>query len=244
MWVFAGLTALVLAVIALGIKDISKPPAVATPAALSASVRTTQRAAPAASSRPKLSSSTLKKTSGSSKTIRTIRKIADADSGLSYRLLSRWQRGCSDSLNTPMFRWSAGEHAVAGTVSGAPWYGNACSGLLQQQFQYYGAADLEPTAMSLAGAMDPAHYSGLQHYQILEGSSAIRVSGHQAWEVTFQMSYPDAVGQGLAFSNEAGAVVVVDRGAGQVPAVFYASVPSNLGTSDVKSLVHSLRLAT
>jgi hypothetical protein len=26
--------------------------------------------------------------------------------------------------------------------------------------------------------------------------------------------------------------------------VFYASVPSNLGTSDVKSLVHSLRLAT
>jgi hypothetical protein len=38
--------------------------------------------------------------------------------------------------------------------------------------------------------------------------------------------------------------VVVDRGVGQVPAVFYASVPSNLGTSDVKSLVHSLRLAT
>jgi hypothetical protein len=26
--------------------------------------------------------------------------------------------------------------------------------------------------------------------------------------------------------------------------VFYASVPSNLGTSEVKSLVHSLRLAT
>jgi hypothetical protein len=243
MWVFAGLTALVLAVIAVGVNDISKPPPVATPAALSASVRPTQRAASAAPSRPEPSSAALRKTSRSSKTIRTIPKIADADSGLSYRVLSRWRRGCSDSLNTPMFRWSAGEHAVAGTVSGAPWYANACSGLLQQQFQYSGAADLEPTAMSLAGAMDPAYYSGLQHYQILEGSSAIRVSGHQAWEVTFQMSYPDAVGQGLAFSNEAGAVVVVDRGVGQVPAVFYASVPSNLGTSDVKSLVHSLRLA-
>ncbi len=244
MWVFAGLTALVLAVIAVGINDLSKPPPVATPAALSASVLTTQPAAPAASSRLKPSSSALRKTSHSSATIRTIRKIADAGSGLSYRLLSSWRRGCSDSLNTPMFRWSAGEHALAGTVSGAPWYGNACSGLLQQQFQYSGAADLEPTAMSLAGAMDRAYYSGLQHYQILEGSSAIRVSGHQAWEVTFQMSYPDAVGQGLAFSNETGAVVVVDRGVGQVPAVFYASVPSNLGTSDVKSLVHSLRLAT
>jgi hypothetical protein len=244
MWVFAGLTALVLAVIAVGINDISKPPPVAAPAALSASVRPTQRAAPAASSHPEPSSAALRKTSRSSKAIRTIPKIADADSGLSYRLLSRWRRGCPGSLNTPMFRWSAGEHAVAGTVSGAPWYGNACSGLLPQQFQYSGAADLQPTAMSLAGAMDPAYYSGLQHYQILEGSSTIRVSGHQAWEVTFQMSYPDAGGQGLTFSNEAGAVVVVDRGVGQVPAVFYASVPSNLGTSDVKSLVHSLRLAT
>jgi hypothetical protein len=37
-------------------------------------------------------------------------------------------------------------------------------------------------------------------------------------------------------------VVVVDRGTGQAPAVFYASVPSNLGTSDVAALVSSLRL--
>jgi hypothetical protein len=98
--------------------------------------------------------------------------------------------------------------------------------------------------MSLAGAVDPAYYSGLPHYLTFEDSSAIRVSGHQAWEVTFQITYPDAVGQGLAFTGEAGAVVVVDRGAGEVPAVFYASIPSNLGTSDVKALVHSLRLAT
>jgi len=244
MWVFAALTTLVLAVIALGIKDISKPPTAATPAALSASVQTTQRAAPSASSRPKPSSSALRKTSRSSKTTRTIRKIADADSGLSYRLLTRWRRGCSDSLNTPMFRWSAGEHAAAGTVSGTPWYGNACSGLLQQQFQYSGPADLEPTAMSLADAMDPAYYSGLQHYRTVEASSAIRVSGHQAWEVAFRITYPAPVGQGLAFSSQAAAVVVVDRGAGRVPAVFYASVPSSLGTSDLKSLVHSLRLAT
>ena len=234
LWLLAGVTALVLAVIALMIRDISKTPTVARPAAL---VRPTHHATPSASPRLRQSASVSKKTS------KRIRKIADADSGLSYRLLSRWRRGCPDMLNTPMFGWSAGEHAVAGTVSGAPWYGDACSGLLQQQFQYSGPADLEPTAMSLAGAMDPAYYSGLQHYQILEGSSAIQVSGHQAWEVTFQMSYPDAVGQGLAFSSEAGAVVVVDRGDSQAPAVFYASVPSNLGPSDVKSLVHSLRFA-
>jgi hypothetical protein len=142
-----------------------------------------------------------------------------------------------------MFSWSAGEHAVAGTVSGTPWYADACSGLLQQQFQYSGPADLELTAMSLAGAMDPAYYSGLQHDQTLQDSSAMLVSGHQAWEVRFQMTYPDAATQGLAFSSEAGAVVVVDRGPGQAPAVFYASVPSNLGTSDVRTLVGSLRIS-
>jgi hypothetical protein len=170
--------------------------------------------------------------------------VADAGSGLSYRLLSSpWRRGCPETLNTPTFSWSAGEHAVAGTVYGTDWYANACSGLLQQQFQYAGPADLEPTAMGLAGAVDPAYYSGLQHYRTVEGSSAMQVSGHQAWEVTFLITYPDAARQGLAWSSESGAVVVVDRGAGQAPAVFYASVPANLGASDVSALVSSLQLS-
>jgi hypothetical protein len=247
MWVFAALTTLVLAVIAVGIKDISKPPTVATPAALSASVRPTQHATRSAalrqtsftSPKPKPSASTSRKTPG------RMRKVTDTDSGLSYRLLSSpWRRGCLARLNTPMFSWSAGERAVAESASGIDWYGDACSGLLQQQFQYAGPADLQPVAMGVADAVDLAYYSAVQHYRTVEGSFAIHVSGHQAWEVTFQMSYPDAGGQGLTFSNEAGAVVVVDRGAGQVPAVFYASIPGNLGTSDVKSLVHSLRLAT
>jgi hypothetical protein len=246
MWVFAGLTALVLAVIAVGINDLSKPPPVATPAALSASVRPTQHATHSAalrrtfaSPKPKPSASTSRKTS------RGIRKVTDAESGLSYRLLSSpWRRGCLATLNTPMFSWSAGERAVAEIAYGIDWYGDACSGLLRQQFQYAGPADLQPVAVGVADALDLAYYSAVQHYRTVEGSFAIHVSGHQAWEVMFQMSYPDAVGQGLTFSNEAGAVVVVDRGVGQVPAVFYASVPGNLGTSDVKSLVHSLRLAT
>jgi len=249
LWMLAAVTMLVLAVIALMIKDISKPPAAASPAALSVSVRPTRHATPSAAIRPTPSPSRRAASSASSasaarKTSRRIRKITDSGSGLSYRLLSSpWRRGCPDKLTTPMFSWSAGEHAMAGAVSGRPWYGNACSGLLQQQLQYSGPADLEPTAMSLAAATDPAYYSGLQHYRTLENSSAMLVSGHQAWEVTFQISYLDAAAQGLPFSSEAGAVVVVDRGAGQAPAVFYISVPSNLGRSDVGTLLGSLRLS-
>ena len=72
----------------------------------------------------------------------------------------------------------------------------------------------------------------------------MRVSGHQAWMVTFLMTYPDAASEGLAWTSEAGAVVVVDRGAGRAPAAFYASVPSNLGIEDVATLVSSLRLSS
>jgi hypothetical protein len=233
-----GVTMLALAVIALMIRDLSKTPTAARPAALSATVRPTTHPTHAASPRPKPSPSASRKSS------RRKRVVADAGSGLSYRLLSSpWRRGCPETLNTPTFSWSAGEHAVAGTVYGTDWYANACSGLLQQQFQYAGPADLEPTAMGLAGAVDPAYYSGLQHYRTVEGSSAMQVGGHQAWEVTFLITYPDAARQGLAWSSESGAVVVVDRGAGQAPAVFYASVPANLGASDVSALVSSLQLS-
>ena len=173
--------------------------------------------------------------------------MTDVSSGLSYQLLSSpWGQGCPDALNTPMFSWSAGESAVAGSAliagTATDWYGNACSGPLQQQFQYAGAFDLEPTAMSLVEALDLAYYSGLPHYRTIEDSSEILVSGHPAWEVTFVMTYPLAASEGLAWTSEAGAVVVVDRGTGQAPVVFYVSVPSNMGTSAVGVLVSSLRL--
>jgi hypothetical protein len=56
------------------------------------------------------------------------------------------------------------------------------------------------------------------------------------------MNYLDGASQGLTWSSELGAVVVVDRGTGQAPAVFYVSVPGNLDTTDVGTLIGSLRL--
>ena len=173
--------------------------------------------------------------------------MTDSSSGLSYQLLSSpWQPGCPYAPDTPTFSWSAGESALAGQVvvagSATDWYGGACSGPLQPQFGYSGVADLEPTAMDLAESLDLVYYAGLPHYQMLQDSSGMQVSGHPAWEVMFLMTYPDAASEGLAWTSEAGAVVVVDRGAGQAPAVFYVSVPSNLGTSAVGILISSLRL--
>ena len=236
LWLLTGVTAAVLVVIALFIRDISRVPTAARPAALSASARTVSHGAahqvsPRNHGRPA-----------------TQPQVTDTASGLSYQLLAPWQQGCPSDLNTPMFSWSAGENAVAGHVSigGSviDWHGLACSGLLQQQFAYASPADLGPTAMSLVGALDPAYYAGVPHSRTIEDSHAMQVSGHQAWIVEFSMNYIDGASQGLTWTTELGAVVVVDRGVLHAPGVFYVSVPANLGTQNVATLINSLRLGS
>jgi hypothetical protein len=234
LWLLTVVTTGVLLLIAGFIKEISKVPAVAGPAALTASARHTTP-----------SPSRLRTSPGTSG---TTRDLADPASGLSYALLSApWRQGCPGILDTSTFSWTAGEHAVAGQVNIGgtliDWHGNACSGRLKQAFAYSGPADLAPVTMGVADAVEPAYYNGLQHSRTVRSSSAMQVSGHSAWVVTFAMKYKDAARDGLPWTSEQGAVVVVDRGAGQAPAVFYTSVPNNLGTSDVSTLVSSLQLS-
>ena len=232
LWLLTGVTAAVLVLIAGFVREISKSPTVARPAALTATARTARHGI----------------ASPSPSAVRKVQEITDASSGLSYRFLTApWLRGCPGILDTAMFSWTAGEHALAGRVNLGgtvfDWHGNACSGQLQQQFAYSGPNDLQLVTIAVADAVDRAYYSGPVDASTIESSSSMLVSGHQAWMVTFLVNYPDAASEGLAWTSEAGAVVVVDRGANRAPAVFYASVPSDLGTSDVATLVSSLRLA-
>jgi len=173
--------------------------------------------------------------------------VADAASGLSYATLAApWQAGCPASMNNSVFAWTAGESAVAGTVpaaAGTPWYGSACSGLLGQQYAYTGVADLPQTAMNLTVAFDPVYFGSLPHVRSTMQNNPLQVSGHPAWIVEFQMTYPTAASQGLAWQTQLGAVVVVDRGAGQPPAVLYVTVPDNLGTASMGTILASMQLA-
>jgi len=236
LWLLTLVTTGVLLLIAGFVREISKTPTAARPAALTK----TAHAARHATASPALRQKAPPTSRG--------REITDAYTGLSYQLLSSpWRRGCPGILDTSTFRWTAGEHAVAGQVNLGgtvfDWHGNACSGRLGQQFAYSGPADLELVAVEVADAVNPAYYSGLVHDSTIYSSSSMLVSGHQAWLVTFLVTYPDAASEGLAWTSEAGAVVVVDRGPGHAPALFYASVPSNLGTSSVSTLVSSLQLS-
>jgi len=241
LWLLTGATTAVLVVIGLFIMHISKVPTKVRPAALSASARTV--------SHPKASATVHRaKASPHDRHVVTYPQVIDASSGLSYRMLGTpWRSGCPSNLNTSAFNWTAGENTVAGHVSigGSviDWHGLACSGQLQQVFPYGGPADLERTAINLVSALDPAYYAGVQHTRATEESSAMQVSGHRAWKVEFAMDYTDGASQGLTWSTELGAVVLVDRGAGQFPAVFYVSVPASLGTQNVATFLNSLRMS-
>jgi hypothetical protein len=240
LWLLTVVTSGVLAVIAAFIVHISKVPTATRPAALSAATRAVGHGAS-----PKAHRGT---PAQHNRHAVTYPHVTDVSSGLSYRMLGApWRSGCPSNLNTPAFDWTAGENTVAGHVSigGSviDWHGLACSGQLQQQFPYGGPADLQQTAVSLVGALDPAYYAGVQHTRATEASSATQVSGHRAWKIEFTMNYTDGASQGLTWSTELGAVVVVDRGAGQFPAVFYVSVPASLGTHNVATFLGSLRIS-
>jgi hypothetical protein len=241
LWMLTAVTTATLVFIGLFVQNISRLPVVAAPAALSSSARSTGAAsASAAAHRISPRAPATSPVSGP--------RVTDASSGLSYQLLaSPWRAGCPSVLNTSTFSWSAGENAVAGQVvingSNFDWHGNACSGQLDQQIQYSGPAGLQATATSLVATLDPEYYDPLAHSRAVEESSAMQVSGHRAWVVKFLISYSGAGAEGLNWSSELGALVLVDRGTGQSPAVFYVSVPANLGVSNVSELIGSLRLS-
>jgi hypothetical protein len=172
--------------------------------------------------------------------------ITDSSAGLSYTLLnSPWQAQCPQGLNQT-FAWTSGESAVAGQVAingqQTSWFGTACSGPLPAQYGYNGVQDLLNTTQNLTNTFENAYYKGVQATPTQVVSTPLQVSGHSSWEIKFLMTYPAGASQGMTWSNELGAVVVVDRGAGQVPAVFYVSMPGNLGENNVDSLVKSLQI--
>ncbi len=232
MWVAGGVaggTVAALAAIALIISSLGR-----TPATTAASKPATPTAAPSTPLAPSPTPTLTASPSGS--------LLTDSQSGLSYTQLPvPWQPNCPSGLNDQAFTWTAGESAVAGQISGGQnWYGVACSGPLPQQYGYSGVADLENVATSLENTFTGTYYNALQHDFQQELSQPVTISGHAGWEVKFLMTYPDAQSDGLPWSDELGAVVVADLGTGVAPAVFYTSVPSDLGESHVDGLVSSL----
>jgi hypothetical protein len=175
--------------------------------------------------------------------------LTDTQSGLSYpQLAAPWQgaASCPGAIsNVGAFTWTDGEYAVAGTINGGSttWYGEACSGPLPLQYGYSGVADLQGTADNLAQTFENAYYGALNHTITAGTDEPVQVSGHAAWEVTYDVTYTNAAAQGATWTDEQAAVVVVDTGTDE-PAVFFSSVPYTLNEANIAKLVSALQLSS
>jgi hypothetical protein len=243
MWLMGGLgagTAVAVAVIAVIVAGLGSSPA--SPAADQTPVAPSTPAAAAASPPPTPTPTP----SASASTSAPAATLSDGQSGLSYtELSSPWQPTCPTDLNNGAFTWTSGESAIAGQVNGGQtaWYGEACAGPLPQQYGYTGVSDLENTATNLATTFGGAYYNALAHTAAEGVSQPVTISGHAGWEFTYEITYTNAQAQGVTWADEQAAVVVVDTGTGGTPAVFFTSIPTNLGESNVASLVSSLQLS-
>jgi hypothetical protein len=185
-------------------------------------------------------------TSPSPATTATSSLLTDGQAGLSYmQLSSPWQgASCPSSLDSA-FPWTAGEEAVAGQVNGGSttWYGEACSGLLPQSYGYSGTDSLQSTTENLAQTFGNAYYNDLDHSVNTEDDASLTVGGHQAWKVSYDVSYNNSTDQGATWTDERAVVVVVDNGTGQ-PAVFFTSIPATLNEDNISTLLSSLQLTS
>ena len=225
-----------------GTSAASGPSAPASPTAAAPSAAAKTAAPASASASASATASPTAATGGS--------LITDSQSMLSYaQLPAPWQVTATCPLNSQVFPWSDGEDAPAGTVNtqGGPvnWTGEACSGVLPQSYGYTSTADLQNAAESVAETLQSSYYNALSPTGVnSEEDQSLQVSGHPAWEVTFDVQYGNAQAMGSSITDEQAAVVVVDAGAGVSPAVFFASIPNTptLNEGDITTLVQSLQL--
>jgi len=172
--------------------------------------------------------------------------LTDGQAGLSYsQLPSPWQGpSCAPSLDNGAFTWTAGEYATAGQIDGGSmtWYGEACSGPLPASYGYTGSTQLQTITENLAQTFENAYYDDLDHNINQEEDQATTVSGHSAWEVSYDVVYTNSA-QESTWSDEQATVVVVDNGTDQ-PAVFFTSIPQNLNEDNGIALIQSLQLTS
>jgi hypothetical protein len=237
-------TAAAVAVIAVIIVNLGGSPAATT--ADQATLTPTSSAAAVSSAAPLASTSASPSPTATAAPTSTTSVLTDGQAGLSYtQLSSPWQGpSCAPSLNNGAFTWTAGEYAVAGQVDGgaATWYGEACSGTLPSSYGYTGTQQLQTITENLAQTFENADYGSLSHNVNQEEDQETSVSGHEAWEYTYDVVYTDPT-QGETWADEQAGVVVVDNGTAQ-PAVFFTSIPASLNESNGLALVQSLQLAS
>lgn len=177
-------------------------------------------------------------------------RITDPVSGLSYHFPGDpWEVPQADQVNPtdPIAqRWTSGYQTVSQENfdgQGGTWAGSVFAGPLTESMPYTGPESLRNAAASFLVAYEPVFYP-LRHEREILADKAIKVSGKRAWLLKFELDFSqDAEANGWKWKKELGAIVLVDRGETEQPALLYISVPDNLDTDLVDEIVESLEVS-
>ncbi|MFB4286133.1 DUF2510 domain-containing protein [Nonomuraea sp. ATR24] len=173
--------------------------------------------------------------------------VTDPIAGLSYEVPDGWTVPEASSINgtNPAIQsWTSGVGKVAHEKfdGESDWVGNIYAGELIERFPYAGAASLGTTAKLVMA--DFARYYDLPHESKIVADKAMKIGDRDAWVVQFEYDFTKVSEQkNFKWKKESGAVVLMDRGEGERPALVYISVPDNLGTDVVGDVLSSIKPA-
>lgn len=175
-------------------------------------------------------------------------RITDPQAGISFQVPDNWKVPPSLNPESPaptQQLWTAGVDAVSqeNVVQGENWIGNVYTGLLNELYPYSGASGLGQTAEAVFVDFSTKYYS-IEHTTKVVSSKAMKIGDRDAWALQFELDFTKVSEEkGYKWKKENGAIVLMDRGSGERPAILYVSVPDNLGTDVVGKVIGSLKPA-
>ncbi|MGW6498100.1 DUF2510 domain-containing protein [Nonomuraea angiospora] len=177
-------------------------------------------------------------------------RITDPQAGLSFEVPGNWtvpqpaEVNGSNPAPTQQL-WSGAVQAVSQAKydGEGDWIGNIYTGQLNELYPYAGAAGMGDTAKAVFVDFSTKFYQLAHETKVVE-DKAMKIGDKDAWVLQFQLDFSKVSEEkGYKWKKENGAIVLMDRGDGQRPAIMYASVPDNLGTDVLAKVLGSLKPA-
>ncbi|WP_433433291.1 DUF2510 domain-containing protein [Nonomuraea sp. CA-141351] len=175
-------------------------------------------------------------------------RITDEQAGLSFQVPDSWKVPPSNEINgtdPTQQTWSSAVQATAQAKydGQGDWVGNVYTGLLNELYPYSDASGMGDTAKAVFVDFSTQYYQ-LPHETKVVQDKAMKIGDKDAWVLQFELDFSKVSAEkGYKWKKENGAVVLMDRGEGERPAIVYASVPDNLGTDVLGKVLGSLKPA-
>ncbi|UBU11712.1 DUF2510 domain-containing protein [Nonomuraea gerenzanensis] len=174
--------------------------------------------------------------------------VTDPRAGVSFQVPEGWDVAVPSDVNSGNptdQQFSAGVKEVSheNYQGDGDWIGNVYTGVLNELYPYTGVAGMGDTVKAVFVHFSTEYYQ-LAHESKVVADKAMKIGDRDAYVLQFELDFTKISEEnGYKWKKENGAIVLMDRGQGQSPAIIYVSVPDNLGTDVVSEVIGSLKPA-